>query len=295
MNQADSRRRFEADGHVLYIPGPSLSNPQLQCLEDAVLLDAVSPLLQCIDYWAGLSLDWSPASAPEDSKASSSREIIVTLRARRYADGCALEPGAGPSEREVHALAALSDDRTSQGVQFAIDASRLGAMREWPIELDEFVSTRWAERSMQASLCDVDLGSGDTARLGRGALLVLPASFDETMPVRLSGIGFAGQSTWVQVDWRSAELNAAAACMAEQPASSTETRASVTLCSPVRMPVHAWIGGLHRAGPWRQPFDLLSTPLAVTLGSRSWHAEIVRLGDGLGALIGDRMVSAPPT
>lgn len=201
MNAADRLRRFEAEGYTLSVAEVTPGEPALDCLRDAVLLQTISPLLHCIDAWIGEVLDWRPAN---DDGRVPGESTTLTLTARATAAN--LTPRcaeATPVEAEGQAI---SNESRMPQIGLCIDSQRLASLPQWPSELDEFVTTCWAERAVNVSLGDVELDAGDPDRAGQGGMLVLPSSFEPTMQVSLYCAESQAPLGIAWLDWRKEEL-----------------------------------------------------------------------------------------
>lgn len=303
MHPASELRRYTADGFGLKVTTATRSANCPHWLEDAVLLGEVSPLLQCIDFWLGQELDWTPAECDAPALASAA---TVQLRTR--------------SPRM-----AIADT-----VELVIDCQRLGELPRWPAELDELLVAEWALHTVRVGLETVVLGSGDLARAGQGSLLLMPASFEAVMPVSLRCAETSAPLGPAVLDWRSQWLElgftpdqvpacwprasglpadlpcttawsttdtdvAAAACRNAddgcQGLAEGANLAEIHLAQVLQVPMDAWFVGSLRPDRWRQCIDLRTWPVQVELAGTIRQGEIVRLGDGLGVLLGDAVTS----
>lgn len=136
------------------------ADKQIALFQDAIALAEHEPLLTCIDHWCAAALDWRPLPAAEQVPLS---------------PACVVE-GLTGTDVDVMLSALNWPERT---VELALTAQRLASMPAFPAELTDMAALSWRQISLALCIDRFVLSNDDIERLGPGALIVLPASFNE--------------------------------------------------------------------------------------------------------------------
>ncbi|MBX2838385.1 MAG: hypothetical protein KTR35_16125 [Gammaproteobacteria bacterium] len=123
---------------------------------DAILLEEQAPLLTCLSQWFGQEFDWQPL---ENDLSPNSPD--ATLQSK-----------AGPKRK-------LELTLTEGGVE---------RLPEFPAEFQEFIELSLHHRTCQLVLDRLALNIEDQSRVGPGALVLLPKSFQPNWMVELAAV-----------------------------------------------------------------------------------------------------------
>ena len=156
-------------------------NEQIALFNDAIGLAEHEPLLTCIDHWCAAALDWQPVAAGAQVPLSSDSDVEALTGA----------------DADVTLTALNGPERT---VELALTVERLASMPSYPSELADMAALTWRQISVALCIDRFELSDDDIQRLGPGALIVLPASFNEVWIGDIRKVAQNDEPTGVRID-----------------------------------------------------------------------------------------------
>ncbi len=248
---------------------------QIALFNDAIALAEHEPLLTCIDHWCAAALDWQPLPVDEQVPLSSGSDAKPLIGA--------------DVDVTLNAL-----DGPERIVQLALTAERLVNMPAFPAELARVVALDWRQIPVALCIDRFELSVDDIQRLAPGALIVMPASFNEIWYGSIREVAQYGDSTSVQIDAATGELtrifdrmhivDTQSASSSDETSSLTSTL-SIVLADLISVDVRKWRTGsaarpdLIACGPLcgkRVCLDLITGTSVV----EKFTGEVVSLGMG---------------
>lgn len=259
------------------------ADEQIALFQDAIALAEHEPLLTCIDHWCAAALDWQPLPVAGQVPLS---------------PGSVVEALTG-ADVDVTLSALNGPERT---VELALTAQRLASMPAFPPELAELAALSWRRISVALCIDRFVLGNDDIERLGPGALIVLPASFNEVWLGNLREVGEGdevvrqnSEPTAVRIDAATGELlrlfDKKQVDDWQFAASSADTSTSqspilnVMLADPITVDVRQWraasaaLPRLTACGPFCGQRVCLQLTTGTSVVDK-FAGEIVSLGSG---------------